>query len=733
MTDRVTAPYGAWPSPIAASDVSRGERLLGSPSVIGAHTWWEESRPEEGGRTTVMHRGADGTVAELLAAPWDAHTRVHEYGGRSYLPVPRRDDKAITRYGVVFSNLDDQRLYLLEPGAAAPRPISPEPHAPAALRYADFALSPDGKRVICVRESHPEPAAGGAAARPRRAIVSLPLSGRAAEDPGAVTELVSGADFYAWPTPSPDGRHLVWVSWNHPRMPWDGTELRVGTLADGAVSNVYTLKGGINESVLAPVWRDDSTVSFVSDWPGWWNLYEIGLTGPAIALYPAEEEFAHGFTRLGDRPYTRLADGRLVALSGHADLTPGVYDPATAELTPLDTGREGLTSWLTLESDGDTVVGLAGGPRTPLSLVRLDPRTGRTEVLRRAAENLPDPGYLPEPRAITVSGRYGAAVHATVYPPTHPGVEGEGPAPYVVWAHGGPVGKALGLLDLAKAFYTSRGIGILDVNYGGSVGFGRTYRERLHGQWGVVDVEDVTAAARALVEQGAADLERLAVRGNSAGGLTTLLALTGDTFACGTSAWGVTDLLRLAGETHDFESRYLDGLVGPLPGYAATYRERSPIDRADELARPVLLLQGSADPVVPANQAHALAASLSERGIRHALIEFEGEGHGLRAADNRRRALEAELAFYGEVFGFTPEGAAPIALSTDYAPVRVGAASSAGGAAGAEAAHDPEGETDLDLVAEPLPPLDAHEPRADAQRAETPGRGLPAGQEHGEG
>src|SRR5690625_4886605 len=699
MTDRVTAPYGAWPSPIAASDVARGERRLGFPSVVGEEIWWEESRPDEGGRTTVVHRDADGAVTELLGTAWDVRTRVHEYGGRSYLPVPPRGDG--DGHGIVFANRTDQRLYLLEPGAEAPVPISPEPQAPSGLRYAGPALSPDGERVICVQERHPAPGGDSPGAgdggespngggegdgrrsgedHPVRSIVSLPLSGRAADDPAAVTELVSGADVYASPTPSPDGAHLAWVCWNHPRMPWDGTELRVGALEGGAVAGAYTLKGGVAESVLSPVWRDAHTVTFLSDWSGWWNLYEIGLTGPAIALYPAEEEFTHGFS-LGLRPYVRLGDGRVVALHGHADLAPGVCDPATAEFTPLETGLE---SWQTLACDGSgTVVGLAAGTRAPQNLVRLDPDSGSVEVLRRSREEVPEEGYLPTPRTTEFSGRYGGTVHAAVYPPANPRAQGEGPAPYAVWVHGGPVAKALGSLDLAKAYFTSRGIGIVDVNYGGSIGFGRSYRERLHGQWGVVDVEDATAAARALVDEGSADPERLAVRGGSAGGLTTLLALCGDTFACGTSSWGVTDLLRLAAETHDFESRYLDGLVGPLPGYAATYRERSPINRADELSAPVLILQGTEDPVVPPAQAHALAASLAERGIRHALLEFAGEGHGLRDADNQQRALEAELAFYGEVFGFDPPDVPAIELVTGPANGRSNGGSTGAGADGA--------------------------------------------------
>lgn len=654
MSERMTAPHGAWPSPITAHDVARGTRRMAFPSVLDGEVWWEEARPDEDGRTTVMRRDADGTVTELLPPPWSARTRVHEYGGRSYLPVPRRDDKAIARTGIVFANEADQRLYLLERGAKEPYPLTPPPGEPGALRYADPVLSPDGKRLLCVRESH----AGGTVTR---TIVSLPFSGRAAQDPGALATVVGGAHFFASPTPSPDGSHLAYIRWNHPRMPWDGTELRVGRVTEeGTLTGEYTLKGGVDESVLSPLWRDNGTLYLASDWPGWWNLYESGLTGQAIALYPAEEEFHGPPWQLGQRPYCLLDSGRLVVLHGNTDPAPGLYDPDTLDLAPIDTP---LTTWQSISSDGRTVVGIAASPHTPQSLVRLDPRTGRTDILRSALEQTPDPGYLPTPRTERLPGRYGAAIHANVYPPANPRADADGPAPYVVWVHGGPVSHATTELDLAKAYFTSRGIGIVDVNHGGSTGHGRSYRQRLRKEWGVVDVEDAAAAARALVDRGLADPGRLAVRGPSAGGYTALLSLTGDTFACGVSYYGVADLLRLAATTHDFESRLLDFCVGPLPGYTETYRERSPLNRVDDIDVPVLLLQGTDDPVVPPDQARRMATALGQRGIPHALIEFPGEAHGLRRASSRERALEAELAFYGRILGFEPDAPA-IELTT---------------------------------------------------------------------
>nr|WP_110047838.1 prolyl oligopeptidase family serine peptidase [Nocardiopsis sp. L17-MgMaSL7] len=650
----LSSPHGSWPSPISAGDVARGVRQMAYPSVLGDEVWWEEYRPAEEGRTTLVRRDADGTVRDLLPAPWSVGTRVHEYGGRSHLPVPRRDDKAIARVGVVFANSEDQRLYLLERGAREPVPLTPEPASPGALRYADPALGADGKHLLCVREQHVDGTV-------RRSIVTVPLSGRGAHDPSAIRELVSGAHFYASPTVSPDGTHLAYVRWNHPRMPWDGTELRVGDLTENGLIGEYTLKGGVDESVLAPVWANDSTLYLASDWPGFWNLYQAGLKGQAIALYPAEEEFHSPPWRLGDRCFRLLEDGRIVTLHGDTAMRPSVYDPDTLDLEPVTTE---LTSWSHLDSDGTSVVAIAASADTAGCLVRLDPDRRTVEVLVRGAEEPVDPAYLPVPRQETLPGRYGATVHANVYPPTNPEVSSDGPAPYVVWAHGGPVGQATRSLDLVKAYFTSRGIGVVDVDYGGSTGYGRSYRKRLHKQWGAVDVEDCTAAARALVDRGLADPERLAIRGPSAGGLTALLALTGDTFACGVSYFGVADLLGLVKTTHDFESRFTDTLVGTLPGFVETYRERSPINRISEIGVPVLLLQGLEDKVVTPDQASRMAAGLSRRQVPYALLEFEGEAHGFRSEGARVRSLEAELAFYAGVFGFAPD-VAPLELTTE--------------------------------------------------------------------
>jgi dipeptidyl aminopeptidase/acylaminoacyl peptidase len=685
--------YGEWPSPILASDVARGRLRIAFPRVIGGEVWWQEGRPEEGGRVTVVHRSAGGTLSELLPAPWSARTRVHEYGGLSYLPVPRASvrpaaagGRAPRGHAIVFANYADQRLYVAGADGSddkqPPQPITPDPVTadagagldPAGLRYADFVLSPDGREIWCVQERH----AGG---KVTRSIVAVPLDGSAAGDPAAIRQLVTGSDFFAFPTPSPDGKLLAWICWNHPHMPWDGTELRVAPVAQGGkgeggeggkgiVGQGRLVKGGLRESVLAPAWRDNTSLYVVTDWTGWWNIYQVGLTGePPQALYPAEEEFAGPLWQLGGRPFALLGDGRLAVVHGRGSMRLGVLDPDTSELTDLD--LPSLTEFYPgLSADGTAIAGLAGGPTQPLSVVLVDAAASRAEVLRPELDELPDEAYLPVPRHVELEGRYGRVVHALVYPPSSPdarGPEDELP-PYVVWVHGGPTGNVVGLLDIEKAYFTSRGIGIIDVNYGGSTGYGRLYRERLRRQWGIVDVEDAVAAARSLAEAGEADPARLAIRGGSAGGWTALAAVTtgtanGPVFSAATSYYGVSDLRGFAEHTHDFESRYLDGLIGPLPGFEAVYAERAPVGHVTDATCPILLLQGLDDPVVPPQQSESIAKDLAAHGTRHAYIAFEGESHGFRGAEAVAASLEAELSFYGQILGFTPPGVPAVKLT----------------------------------------------------------------------
>jgi dipeptidyl aminopeptidase/acylaminoacyl peptidase len=704
-------PFGEWPSPITAADAARARRRIGFPTVVGSEVWWQEGRPEQAGRVTIVGRSAGGELRDLLPPPWSARTRVHEYGGLSYLPVPevtaeataqaaagaRDGSRSAAGPALLFANFADQRLYLLG-AAGAPRPISPDPAAitaapdapgadtgapgpdtgapgsntgapgpdpggvdPAGLRYADFVLSPDRTEVWCVQERH-------CAGKVTRAIVAVPLDGSAASDPAAIRELVTGADFFAYPTPSPDGGRLAWISWNHPRMPWDGTELRVAKIQNGVPGRGGLVKGGPRESVLAPAWRDATSLYVVTDWTGWWNIYQIGLAGEQPqALYPAEEEFAGPLWLLGGRPFVVLGDGRLAVTHGRGESRLGLLDPETAELTDLDLPLNDFKRQLA--TDGSVIAAVAGGPAEQLSVVTVDAGTARLDVIRRETDEVPAAAYLPGARPVELEGRYGRVVHALVYPPSSP--DAAGPAdehpPYVVWVHGGPTGQETVTLDIEKAYFTSRGIGIIDVNYGGSTGYGRQYRERLRHQWGIVDVEDAAAAALWLATTGQADPARLAIRGGSAGGWTTLAAVTtaaGETpFSAATSYYGVADPAAFAAKTHDFESRYLDGLIGPLPGFKAVYAERSPLGHVSNATSPTLLLQGLDDPIVLPEQSESIAADLAAHGIRHAYIAFEGESHGFRKAESVIASLEAELAFYGQILGFTPPDVPPVRLN----------------------------------------------------------------------
>jgi dipeptidyl aminopeptidase/acylaminoacyl peptidase len=662
MPERIVAPYGAWPSPIGATEVAGGERAVQFVQPVGDEVWWSEGRPEEGGRSAVVRRDGAGRIADVLPAGWNARTRVHEYGGLCWLPVPTPAGT-----GLVFSSWSDQRLYRLDPGSDAPVPLTPEPAEPAAWRYADPVPAPDGREVWCVREAHAD-------GRIHRALVAVPLDGAGAGDPSAVRELVSGSDFLAFPRPSPDGRLLAWVAWDHPRMPWDGTELRVAPLGpDGTAGEPRTLLGGPAESVLQPEWADTETLYAVSDRSGWWNLYRVPVgtdAGAPAPLCPREEEFGEPLWLLGMTRYAILGDGRLAVTHGTHTKALGVLGPATGRLADLDLP---FGYWAaTVRAAGGSVLGVAGGPREAPTVVRVDTGSGTVDRVRSSRVLSVDPAFLPEARSVTVPGPGGRQVHAHVYPPSNPDAtapDGELP-PYAVFVHGGPTSHTPAVLSMEKAYFTSRGIGVLDVNYGGSAGYGRGYREALRRQWGVVDVEDCVAAAAALVDAGQADGARLAIRGKSAGGWTTLAALTStDVFAAGTSIYGVAELIRFAAETHDFESRYLDGLIGVLPEERDRYVERAPLSHVDKLSCPVLLLQGLEDKVVPPSQAELFAAALARNRIPHAFLAFPGEQHGFRRAETIVAALEAELSFYGQVLGFSPPGIPVLPLTVDAQPV----------------------------------------------------------------
>lgn len=629
---RIEAPYGSWESPIGAADVAEGGVRLAEPwpGPDGA-TLWLERRAAEGGRSVVVRRDADGATADVTPEGYNVRTRVHEYGGGAWLPLGA---------GVVFSNFEDQRLYRQDAPGAEPVPVTPEPPEPASVRYADARATPDGRTLVCVRETHP--GGGGEAVNE---VVALSADGSA--EPRV---LASGRDFYACPRPSPDGRLVAFLAWEHPNMPWDGTEVWLAPL--DAPGDAERVAGGADEAVWQPEWSPDGVLHWVSDADGFWNLY---ADGEQRTHERADLGYAHWL--FGGSTYAFL-DGGAVALIR--------TDRAVERLCLLEAGASeprdlGLPytayAFPGLRAAAGRLVFTAGSPHAESAVVELDTASREPRVLRPGADEPLDPAYAPEPEAIEFPTGGGATAHAFFYPPTNPrfaGAEGELP-PLIVQIHGGPTSHVSPLLQPDIVFWTSRGIGIVDVNYRGSTGFGREYRRALDGTWGVADTEDCIAAARHLADTGRADGERLAIHGGSAGGYTTLCALVfHDVFAAGASYYGVADAETLAQDTHKFESRYLDRLLGPYPEARDVYRARSPIHFADQLRVPVILLQGLEDEVVPPSQAEAMVEALRANGVRHAYLEFEGEQHGFRKAESIVRALEAELSFYGEVFGFSP-------------------------------------------------------------------------------
>jgi dipeptidyl aminopeptidase/acylaminoacyl peptidase len=637
------APYGSWASPISAERIAHGGISLAEPWLgEGGMTYWLEGRPSEGGRNALVRRDAAGTIADVLPVEFNVRTRVHEYGGGAWL---------LAGDAIVFSNFADQRLYRLDPDGE-PYPITPEPGAPAALRYADGRVTPDGRWIVSVRESH-------AGETVTNELVILPADGSAAP-----RTIASGRDFYATPRVSPDGARLAWIEWDHPRMPWDGTELMLADLApDGTLGEPRHVAGGPEESIWQPNWSPAGELHYVSDRSGWWNLYRAaGAAGEAQAgepLAPDAAEYGYPHWVFGGSTYVFTPDRNLLAIRVDR-AEERLCRVAGGRADPLDLPYTSYSYPYLVSRDG-RVVFRASSPTEAPALVELDVATGATTVLRRSVEDPVDPAYVSIPRAIEFPTEGDRTAHGWYYPPRHPDFtapEGERP-PLLVHSHGGPTAHVRAELQMDVVYWTSRGFGVVDVNYGGSTGFGRDYRERLKGTWGVVDTADCIAAARHLAAA-EVDPDRLAIRGGSAGGYTTLCALVfSDAFATGASYYGVGDAEALARDTHKFESRYLDGLIGPYPEAAERYRERSPIHHVERLRSPVILFQGLEDAVVPPSQAETMVAALRANGVPHAYLAFEGEQHGFRRAETIVRAHEAELYFYGRILGFEPAGDIP--------------------------------------------------------------------------
>ncbi|RZB16974.1 S9 family peptidase [Streptomyces sp. F001] len=647
-----TMAYGSWPSPIDAALAAAHDGHPEYVGFVGDEAWWTEPRPAEGGRRTLVRRHADGGEESVLPAPWNVRSRVIEYGGQ-----PWAGDLVDGRPLVVFVHFADQRLYRYEPGSE-PRPLTPVSPVGGGLRWADLRLRPERGEVWCVLEEF----TGDGPTDVRRVPAAVPLDGSAAEDRDAVRELTDDRHrFVTGPRLSPDGRYAAWLAWDHPRMPWDGTELVLAEIgSDGTLLAPRTVAGGPQESIAQVDFAADGSLLYSSDRTGWWNIYRDGEP-----LCPREEEFGGPLWKLGHRWFAPLDSGLIAVVHGRGATALGILDPETGEV--VDTAGPWTEFAPTLAVHGERIVGVGASPRSAYEVVELDARTGRARVIGAEHDDAVDPAYYPEPQIRTFTGPAGREIHAHVYPPHNPGCIAPGAElpPYVIWAHGGPTGRAPLVLDLAIAYFTSRGIGVAEVNYGGSTGYGRAYRERLREQWGVVDVEDCAAVALALADEGTADRDRLAVRGGSAGGWTAAASLaTTDVYACGTIIYPILDLTGWGtGETHDFESQYLESLVGPLAEVPGRYVERSPAEHADRITAPFLLLQGLDDVICPPAQCERFLARMEGGRVPHAYIAFEGEGHGFRRADTMIRALEAELSLYAQVFGLNPRGVPTLELA----------------------------------------------------------------------
>lgn len=623
------APYGSWQSPITSQVVTAKSIGLGGAAIDGNDIYWLEVRPEEKGRGVIVRRTPDGALSDVNPPPFNARNMAHEYGG---------GDFCVADGVVYFSNFSDQRIYTCFPGES-PRPLTPE----GPYRYADAIFDPARRRLLCIREDHTvdEPA------RVVNTLVSVDV------ETGQTRLLAVGSDFYASPRLSPDGAHLCWLEWDHPNMPWDGTRLMLAPVQpDGSLGPARQIAGGQQESVFQPAWSPGGTLHFITDPHGWWNPYRI-VDGKNEAVRRMEAEFGLPQWVFGMFTYDFEDDETLIAAYAQSGAwrLARLHTPDGA-LTDFDLPYTAISG---VRTGAGFALFQAGSPTQANALIRLDLSSGAVETLRSTLNTAVDARYISVPESIAFPTENGLIAHGYFYPPANPDYAapaGEKP-PLVVFIHGGPTGAASATLRYGVQYWTSRGIAVLDVNYSGSTGFGRAYRERLKGQWGVVDMDDCVNGAKYLATQGRVDGNRMAIRGGSAGGYTTLAALAfRNVFRAGASHFGVSDIEALAMDTHKFESRYMDSLVGPYPAAKAVYKARSPIHHVHKINAPLILFQGLDDKIVPPNQSERIYTALLAREVPVAYIAFEGEGHGFRQAANIQRALEAELYFYGKVFGF---------------------------------------------------------------------------------
>jgi dipeptidyl aminopeptidase/acylaminoacyl peptidase len=624
MTKSMIKP-GEWPSPLHAHHLAEAGIVFQWTQSVGDDLWWSELRPSEGGRAVVVSR----KHGDLLAAPFDAKHRVHEYGGLSWLGFERNGKPHL-----LFSNKKDQRLYLTSLGET-PQPITAEESEIGRTRYADLQIV--GDEIWCIREETEGVTSS-------RALVDISFTGQ-------VRVLDDSSHFYSRPRISPDGTHLAWTCWEHPLMPWDGTELRVAEVVKGELTNKRILTGSSEESIQSHEWLDDQTLAFISDASGWWNPWQISLTGQKQQIISEASEWGTPEWQLGYRSLTVLSDGRLLCLHGSPERSAfALVDTTNNSFVDLPSD---INYWAPTFSVSGNRIFAIGAATNALPLVAEINLESEAITIVKQVPSPVDASYFTNPRAIAVPGRNGRTVHAILHPAHSPDAESGERPPLVVTAHGGPTAHVSAVAKLAFAYFTTRGISVVDVNYGGSTGYGREYRNLLRGQWGVVDHEDVISVVESLVEAGEVDPKKVAIRGGSAGGYTVLNALLrSDVFAVGANYYGVADLTPFIEITHDFEARYLDSLIGPYPERADLYQERSPLTYADNLSTPLIIFQGSEDPIVPPSQSELFRDVCQRKGIKHKYFPFEGESHGFVKAETIITAAEEELLFFGEVMGF---------------------------------------------------------------------------------
>lgn len=630
MTNRIEAPYGNWKSPITARDIARGTIGLAEVYLTGKYLYWQELRPSEGGRYVILRRGHDGTITEMTPDGFNTRTRVHEYGGGSYLP---QDDK------ITFVNYTDQRVYTYA-GRGEPEPFAPE----SLLRYADFAADPSRDRLIAVQEDH------SGDGEPVNSLVALKP-----DQTGRQTVLASGNNFYAAPRLSPDGKHLAYLTWNHPDMPWDAAELWVAPVRkDGTAGKAVHIAGGPDEAVAQPEWSPDGTLHFISDRSDWWNLYRV-RNGHVEALTDLPAEFTLPQWWFAMSNYAFASAGRILCSFCRDGLWQlAMLDTATRALTPIQTPFNTISY---VRTGGGQAAFIGGSAAGASAVMLMDLATLKMTEIRRGTKWTVEPGYISAPEAVVFPSANGRTAHGLFYPPAnrdHKAPTGTKP-PLVVKVHGGPTAATRAAMRLDIQYYTSRGVAVFDVNYAGSTGYGRKYRQSLNGQWGLADVEDCCAGARHLAAAGRVDGDRMVITGGSAGGFTTLSCLAGENvFAAGSSHYGISDCESMARETHKFESHYLDRLIGPYPEAREIYVRRSPIHHLDKFHCPVILFQGMDDQIVPPAQAQSIYDALLAKGLPVAYLRFAEEQHGFRRSENIQRAMEAELYFFGRILGFRP-------------------------------------------------------------------------------